>query len=193
MNGHNPADADGMVRRDRQGWRQIWQSVEHYWQSLATREKKLLLVMICCLFAAGYYWGVWQPLHQRIEERRRELQLQTSMTDQIAVAAPAIAEAMQAVKQAAGREKGDLSHTLSARAAAHGVSLTRREVGQDQIQVWTAPLAFNTLLAWLNTLRKDDDIDVVVLAVAATDEPGIVNVQQLVLAAGAAMTQDAEQ
>ncbi|MGL4927967.1 MAG: type II secretion system protein GspM [Plesiomonas shigelloides] len=160
------------------------QQLSHYWQPRRVREKKILLWGGISLLLCGYYWAIWQPLSHQIDYQSGVLRQQQALMMKMNLSA---ADIMARSKRSAAlwSEKTpstSLSQVVSRSAQKHHITLTRIQDKGLNIQVWSEPLPFNTLLAWLNELRKNPSIYVTRLVINSATQSGVVNILELELA-----------
>ncbi|ELO4999965.1 type II secretion system protein M [Escherichia coli] len=143
------------------------------------REKSMLLAAVVLLFSSGYYALIWQPLSERIEQQERMRQQLAVMNTRLKRAGPDII----AARKSGVTTPAQLSRIISDSASARGIVITRMDERGENIQVWTASVVFNDLLAWLNELREKYALDVTQLDVKPAETTGMVNTETLELTA----------
>lgn len=163
------------------------QLLSHYWQPRTVREKKILLWGGISLLLCGYYWAIWQPLSHQIDYQGGVLRQQQALMMKMNLSA---ADIMARSKRSAAlwnkkTSSTSLSQVVSRSTQKHHITLTRIQNKGLNIQVWSEPLPFNTLLAWLNDLREEAGVQAVYLDVTAAEQSGVVQLQRLELSARA--------
>lgn len=159
----------------------VEQLLSHYWQPRTVREKNILLWGGICLLLCGYYLAIWQPLSHQINYQGGVLRQQQALMMKMNLSAADIM-ARSNGSAALWYEKTPptlLSQVVSRSAQKHHITLTRIQNKGLNIQVWSEPLPFNTLLAWLNDLREEAGVQAVYLDVAADEQSGVVQLQRL--------------
>jgi len=149
-----------------------------WWNSLSGRERQLVGVGGILLLIALLYWGAWRPLIQGIEtaEQQRDVQRGTLAWMQLRAAD------LPQVQGRTGRQP-DLATTLEAVATTTskqlGLSLTRLQPLDKQLQLELNPLEFERLMNWLVIMERDYAVSVQMIELAAEGGKGMVKVRRL--------------
>lgn len=146
--------------------------LQSWWQSLQKREQQLVLGAAVTLIIAGFYWLLWQPLHQSNQTQQQQLQLVTQQLLQVrsfpvATAAPKI--------------QGSLTDIISTSARTHKVQVSRMQPQNEQMQVMLNDISFDQLLTWLYELQYQHNVSIVQLDLAVAEAPGMVRVRRLLV------------
>ena len=146
---------------------------------LNAREK--LLVTFCAVFViiGLFYWLIWQPLDQAVENGRKNLASQQALLTWV----KNNSERAIQLRQTAGISNsftGSLPQAVNQSAARLQIKISRMQPQADELQVWIDKAEFNTLLSWLQTLEKSG-VSVLDLDIAEADEAGYIKVRRLKL------------
>lgn len=149
-----------------------------WWNSLSGRERQLVGIGGILLLIALLYWGAWRPLNQGIEtaEQQRDAQRGTLAWMQLRAAD------LPQTQGRSGRQP-DLSTTLEAVATTTskqlGLSLTRLQPLDKQLQLELNPVEFERLMNWLVIMERDYAVSVQMIELAAEGGKGMVKVRRL--------------
>jgi general secretion pathway protein M len=126
--------------------------LQRWYQSLADREKLLLLAaaMIALILLL---WGlVWQPLSNHNQQLRNSLQQKASQLAWMQQAAEQIKTLQQNARPVAS---GSLQQRLTRNASQLGIDLSRIQNSNDgQLKVWIDKTEFNRLLQLIDQLAQ---------------------------------------
>jgi len=157
--------------------------MKNWWQQLEERERLLVSVMTPLLLVALFFWGLWQPLHQHLDEARLSVQSQKKLlnwTRQSVVRVQAAAGS--AANQ--GRLRGSLSQVVSTLAKQQQVDITRLQPQGQMLDVRIDTVPFERFVNFSQALEAQG-VYVEQLNLAASDTPGSVKVRSLRLGGGA--------
>jgi len=155
-------------------------ALKQWLNSLAPRERRIVLAGAAVLAAALAYLLVWEPLQvslsdqrDRLERQRAELAELTRIRDQV--------EKLR--QQAESRDTGSVTAPLSAannvaQSMGLGGALQRVEPrGENRVQVWFEGAAFADLVRWLRTMQSEHRLTVANATIERHEEPGSVTAQ----------------
>ncbi|MFM4649506.1 GspM family type II secretion system protein ExeM [Aeromonas bivalvium] len=152
---------------------------ELWWRGLSAREQRLVAVGGSVLLVGLFYWLVWQPLGNRIEERERQVKSQ----QQTLIWLKEKGEQVLAAQAGSGRNMdlgGTLDGVVNRTAFNHKIKITRLQPQGQELQVWIDQVAFDDLLMWLAELTDKYGVRVQVIEVAREQLPaGMVKVRRL--------------
>ncbi|MFM4703070.1 GspM family type II secretion system protein ExeM [Aeromonas bivalvium] len=152
---------------------------ELWWRGLSAREQRLLAVGGSVLLVGLFYWLVWQPLGNRIEERERQVKSQ----QQTLIWLKEKGEQVLAAQAGSGRNidlGGTLDGVVNRTAFNHKIKIARLQPQGQELQVWIDQVAFDDLLMWLAELTDKYGVRVQVIEVAREQLPaGMVKVRRL--------------
>ncbi|MFG0832745.1 GspM family type II secretion system protein ExeM [Aeromonas bivalvium] len=152
---------------------------ELWWRGLSAREQRLVAVGGSVLLVGLFYWLVWQPLGNRIEERERQVKSQ----QQTLIWLKEKGEQVLAAQAGSGRNMdlgGTLDGVVNRTAFNHKIKIARLQPQGQELQVWIDQVAFDDLLMWLAELTDKYGVRVQVIEVAREQLPaGMVKVRRL--------------
>ncbi|WP_429080016.1 GspM family type II secretion system protein ExeM [Aeromonas bivalvium] len=152
---------------------------ELWWRGLSAREQRLVAVGGSVLLVGLFYWLVWQPLGNRIEERERQVKSQ----QQTLIWLKEKGEQVLAAQAGSGRNMdlgGTLDGVVNRTAFNHKIKIARLQPQGQELQVWIDQVAFDDLLMWLVELTDKYGVRVQVIEVAREQLPaGMVKVRRL--------------
>lgn len=152
---------------------------ELWWRGLSAREQRLVAVGGSVLLVGLFYWLVWQPLGNRIEERERQVKSQ----QQTLIWLKEKGEQVLAAQAGSGRNidlGGTLDGVVNRTAFNHKIKIARLQPQGQELQVWIDQVAFDDLLMWLAELTDKYGVRVQVIEVAREQLPaGMVKVRRL--------------
>ncbi len=155
--------------------------IRNYWQNLMPRERLMLLLGGAAVVFTLIYLLLLEPFVNERERLRQDIELQRELLGWMRNAA---AE-MQHLRGGGAVSRGTAGSTTplltlvdgSARRQGLGEALKRVQPdGQSGVRVWLEQVAFDALLAWLDTLERDSGV-VVSALVVEPQEPGLVKVR----------------
>ncbi len=157
----------------------MMESLLEWWNSLAVRERKLLMVGGGVLALALAWLLVWEPVQQGISEREQAINNHQALIGELQVMREEARTLRgRARANAGGGTRGDLLSLANSSAREHGLGGAVQRVqpqGDDQVQVWLEQAAFDELVAWLGTLQYEHGIRVHNISLERQREPGRVN------------------
>ena len=151
----------------------------NWWQGLNERERRLVAICGPLLLIAILYWGLWTPFANHVAEVKQQLQNQRNTLAWMQQKGGEIK-----ALQASGGNRVDLNMTLEG-----GVNLTSRQMGltltrlqplNNQLQVETEDLEFDRLVNWLVTMERDYGVRVKLIELSAGEQhTGVVKLRRL--------------
>jgi general secretion pathway protein M len=148
-------------------------------RQLSDREQKLTLLSVVVVIVGMFYWGVWAPLQQGLEQERQRARQQTELLQWVEQTAETAGQ-LRASAVNGKQFSGSLAQAVNNTAGRHNITIARMQPQDDTLQVWIDDVNFNQLLAWVNTLENQG---VIVLQADFTEgsAPGLVSVRRLQL------------
>ncbi|PJC85085.1 general secretion pathway protein GspM [Vibrio sp. HA2012] len=156
--------------------------VLHWWGGISVREQRLMLMCGAVLLAGGIYWGIIQPLTERSEQARQQLQDETQLLNWVTDKADRITALRRGGTNVPSVRP--LNQLVSSAAGSYGIELIRMQPRDGMLQVWIKPVAFNRLIRWLAQMKDQQGIDVVFMDISATNRDGVVEIKRLQLKRG---------
>lgn len=147
--------------------------------ALTDREQKLVILSVVVVVIGVFYWGIWAPLNQSIEQQTKLLasnKRTITWVEEQSIRAAQLRRNQGTVK----RVSGSLPQIVTSSSSKHSLNISRMQPQGDEIQVWIDEAPFNDVLSWLNELERDGII-VEQLDVAETNASGMIKLRRLVL------------
>lgn len=152
-----------------------------WWGGLSPREQKLVGAAGVMLLVGIVYWGLWQPLADRVAERERQVAAQQRTLAWLKEKG----EQVLALQASSGRRvdtSGTLEGVVNRAAFNHKITITRLQPQGQELQVWIDTVPFDTLLPWLGELTDRYGIRIQVIEIARENlPPGMVKIRRLQL------------
>lgn len=154
-------------------------NIRAWLESLAPRERLLVLTAAAVGGVALLYLAVWQPLDRAVADMRERVEREQSLAAWVA-GVSAEAAALQGTRRQTtiqGRDESLLSLVdQTARRAGLGEAVRRiQPESDDQAAVTLESAGFNTLITWLRNLERQYGIRPTALTVNRGEEPGTVS------------------
>lgn len=156
--------------------------MKEWWNSLAEREQRLVMMLAPVLLIAVLFFGIWKPVmtgasqtEQQVAAAERELAWMKTQAERV----------LSAARQPTGAKgSGSLSAIVNQVAAGRSITITRLQPQGDALQVWIDEVSWGDLLGLLETLKRDYGVMVTSADLARTDTEGLVKVRRLELTRG---------
>lgn len=148
-----------------------------WWQQLAAREQRLLLICLPVLLLGAFYWLIWQPLHQAQQRNAQALQQAEQQLVALQQAKPMLLQAGADLQ----RTGGSLAQIVSNSARSFNVRVSRMQPQGEQLQLVLEDAPYEQLLPWLHQLYYQNGVRLVQVDLAATDKSGVVRVRRMVI------------
>ena len=149
------------------------------WQQLSSREQQLVILMTIVVTITLFYFLLWSPLQQGIDDGKTRYQAQTAALLKMQKQA---AEAKSL--QASGRtntshikDSSTLLGLIERTAQQNKLKSTLQKVqpdGKDGARIWIDNAPFDQVIQWLNVLSSQG-ITISEISFERQDEPGRVN------------------
>ncbi|MGY3926970.1 GspM family type II secretion system protein ExeM [Aeromonas simiae] len=152
-----------------------------WWGSISPREQRLVGIGGVSLLVGLLYWGVWQPLADRVAERERQVAAQQRTLGWLKEKGEMVL-ALQAVTGRQVDTGGTLEGVINRTASNHKITIARLQPQGQDLQVWIDTIPFDSLLLWIAELTDRYGIQVQVIEIARENQPpGMVKVRRLQL------------
>lgn len=155
--------------------------MKDWFDSLDSREKRILIIGASVLFLALMYLLAWEPFIKKsatLEESNLENAALVAWMEQSAEEA----KELQAKLQASGPTGSSKGQSLlgiidkTAKRDKLGKAVKRVQPdGQSKARVWLESANFNDMIKWLESLQRREGIHIVTSVVEKLDEDGLVN------------------
>ena len=154
-----------------------------WWEQLAEREQRLVLICGGLTLLAILYWGLWAPISaaaasraQQLVNTERDLAWLKVQAETVLAAGPQTA--------AGAIDSGALTKVVNETARRHNITISRLQPQGNGLQVWIDEVSWSSLLALLEQLQRDHGIVVNSVDLARSDNGGRVKVRRLELTRG---------
>ena len=148
------------------------------YRQLNEREQRLVLISGVVLIIALFYWVIWQPLSNSLEQQQARLESQSELllwVQENAVRA-------QQLRRTSGNKVfcGSLPQAVNASSARFNIAIARMQPQDDEIQVTVDEAPFNDVLGWLQNM---EEMGILILQadLAEGNAPGMVRIRRLQL------------
>ena len=156
--------------------------MKQWFNGLQQREQQLVVAMALVVLVGILYWGLWQPLSERLERARAGVQAQQRLLAWVEKNADEVIRLRAKGGQNRTVSRGSLNQIANQTAGRFQLVLTRLQPQGERLQIWIDKAEFTQLLKWLGMLQRDHGIRIDSVDLAADDQRGFVNVRRLVLA-----------
>lgn len=153
-----------------------------WWQGLALREQRLLLVALPILLLWLLWQGLALPLERSRDRAQQRLSRDQAMLTRVKATASEIARLQRAGSTLKAPVNTPLDQLVNRTAGAYQLQVTGLKRSQGRLQVSLANVPFDSLLAWLVELEQGSGVITKRLRLKKTDKPGMVQVDRLELA-----------
>lgn len=149
-----------------------------WYNSLIFREKLLVLCALILTVTMSFYFFLWAPLNQALEENQKALvneQALVSWLEEKTLRAKLLQD-----KGASETPSGTLTQIVNQTTRGTAIAISRMQPQGEELQVLIDSVPFNDLIEWLNTLERRG----VVISqsdIIGTNTSGIVQVRRLQL------------
>ena len=147
------------------------------WQKLNPREQNLVKVGAVFFGILVFYLAVWQPLNDKLalaEKRFAEQKESLVWLQQQS-------RLVQNVVAGGGNSNLNLNQLINSTSRQYGVTISRYQPKNEDLQVWVEDVPFNGFMQWLNTLVQQHGVVIRQLDIGAGDVQGTVKVKRLQL------------
>lgn len=153
------------------------QQITQWWQNLAQREQRLVVVCIPILLLGIFYWLIWQPLHQAQQRNHMALQQLEQQWRSLQQAKPLLQQTAGPIE----RSGGSLAQIISTSSRNYNIRVSRMQPQNDQLQLVLEDVAYEQIIPWLHQLHYQNGVRLLHIDLAATDNSGIVRVRRMVI------------
>ena len=150
------------------------------YQQLSEREQKLAQLSAVVVVISLFYWLVWAPLNNALEQNRKVVKEQTALLQWVQSTAD---KAVQLKRSSSGKTtnfSGSLPQTVNQTAQRFNIAISRMQPQGDTLQIWVDKVAFNDVISWLHDLESKG-ISILDADFTDTDTSGQVKVRRLLL------------
>lgn len=152
-----------------------------WWGGITPREQKIVGAAGAMLVVGLFYWGLWQPLADRVAERERQVVAQQRTLAWLKEKG----ELVLAMRGNSGGQidtSGTLEGVVNRTAFNHKITIARLQPQGQELQVWIDTVPFDTLMLWMAELTDRYGVQVMVIEIARENlPPGMVKIRRLQL------------
>lgn len=159
--------------------------LQAWWQKLTLREQRLLFVAAISLLVGLLYWGVALPA---IEKQKQAVELKRTESELLIWVQERANHIVQLrkVEGKGGQEaivanNSPLNQVVSSSTKRFQIELVRMQPLNQTLQVWIKPSPFNQFIQWIDHLKNSEGVDVEVMDISNSQQPGIIEVKRLLL------------
>ena len=147
-----------------------------WWASLQAREQRLVGWGAVVLVIGGFYWLIWQPLHQSLGNQQAQAKAAAEQLVWLQTQLPLLSAQNNAMRSSAS-----LNEVVSQTAQSFQIQVSRMQPNNEQLQLTVEDVSFDKLLRWLHELQYQQGIRLVQLDLATADQPGMVRVRRMLI------------
>ncbi|MBY5923518.1 type II secretion system protein GspM [Ferrimonas balearica] len=156
-----------------------WQQAQQWWSDRTDQEQRLLTLLAPVLVIGLFYWLIWAPISNGLDQAERAVQAERMNLSQIKENASRYVSLQRGSSNRPGG--GNLSQIVSRTAASAGLTIARMQPQGDNLQLWLEDTQFEKLMAWLAELQQQNGVNVEALDITAANDPGLIQVRRLQL------------
>ena len=154
--------------------------IKDYWKQLSTRERQLLILTGVVVMITLFYFSLWQPLQDGIDNNRKRLQAQSNQLQLIQQQAAEAQQLSGSGKRRQGRvtDSSSMLAIIERTANQKKIKTALQKIqpeGQDGVRLWLEDIAFDQLIDWLSLLDTQHGIYVSDISLQRDDKPGRVD------------------
>jgi general secretion pathway protein M len=158
----------------------IVEPANQWWQGISAREKVLVVSLSLIVIIASLYWGVVAPLQSQHASAVQRLNSEKQLYSWVEDKANQITQ-LRAERGQVRVSNQPLNQVVSSSVKRYNIELQRVQPRDEALQVVVAPIAFNTLVQWLEFLQQQYGVKVEFMDINQTDTEGVVEVKRLQL------------
>ena len=152
-------------------------SVIEKFKALSDREQRLILICGVAIIVGFFYWLIWSPINQSIEQNAQKI---VAKTDLLSYVQSSAARLKGASSSQSKTFSGSLTQAVNSGASRYKISITRMQPQGEELQVWIDNVDFSQMMSWLNDLERRG-VKIIVADIAESDSQGFVKVRRLQL------------
>lgn len=150
-----------------------------WWQTLSARERQLVSLLAGFVVLFTVTMGIIKPIQTYASRAEQQLATQRSLQQWVMTTSAEI-EALR-VQHGTGVRSIPINNAIAQSAQRYNIELSRIENRDEDVQVWLAPLPFDQLTRWLDTLKAQYGITASALDIERDQTSGVVQVRRLAL------------
>lgn len=149
-------------------------ALTQWWRSLRSSEQQILKLAAVVLALGLFMTLIWQPMHQQLAGNQAQAQAARAQLQWLTQQMPLLSTA----KAGTG---GSLNDKVAQSSRLFGISVSRMQPKNDQLDLLLADVPFEQLLRWLQVLQQEHGVRLVTLEITETEQAGLVRVRRLVV------------
>ncbi len=146
-------------------------------KALSDREQRLVLICGVAIIVGAFYWLIWSPINQSIEQNSQKIVAKTDLLSYVQSSAERLKGASSSQSKTFS---GSLTQAVNSGASRYKISITRMQPQGEELQVWIDNVDFSQMMSWLNDLERSG-VKIIVADIAESDTQGFVKVRRLQL------------
>jgi len=148
--------------------------VLQWWRGLRASEQQMLRVAAVVLALGLFMTLVWQPLHQQLASSEAQAKAASAQLQWLRQQMPFLAGSQVATQ-------GSLNDKIAQSSRLFGISISRMQPKNHQLELMLADVRFDQLLRWLHSLQQEQGVVLITLEITEAEQAGMVRVRRLVV------------
>lgn len=149
-------------------------AIQQWWRTLRPSEQQMLKLAGLVLALGLFMTLVWQPLHQQRADHQAQAQAARAQLQWLAQQLPLLSNTTTS-------SSGSLNDKVAQSSRLFGISVSRMQPKNEQLDLMLADVRFDQLLRWLQVLQQEHGVQLVTLELTETEQAGLVRVRRLVV------------
>ncbi|EWH11239.1 general secretion pathway protein M [Catenovulum agarivorans DS-2] len=150
--------------------------MKQWFESLAEREKRLVIGAAVVFVIGLFFQLIWGPLNNALEKAEQNVKNKQAL---LLWVSEKTAEYQQLKGNSKASASGSLNQIVNSAARQAGISIARMQPQGDSLQVQIDQVEFNAFVRWLATLVQNKGLTIESLDITETDRTGAVRVRRL--------------
>lgn len=158
--------------------KQQFEALNLWYQSLAQRDRIMVIGTSVVMVITLFYLLVWEPLYQGLEQQQQQYKSQQSIVSWMQQAAAEIKTLKRSGAKTATKSNQPVSLIIEQSAKISGLKNNIGKLessGKQGARVKLDTASFDQMLIWLNTLEKRHGITVTSASIERAEKTGTVN------------------
>ena len=149
------------------------------YKALTEREQILVIFSIIMLVIAFFYFIIWSPLNNALQQQKQLLDNQQDLLVWVKDSA-ARAQQLRRSSKSSQPLKGSLPQVVNRTTSQHNIEISRMQPKGEELQVWIEEAPFNSVLEWLKAL-EDAGVAILQADIVESDTTGYIKIRRLQL------------
>lgn len=150
--------------------------MKQWFENLAEREKKLVIIASVVLLLGVFLQFIWMPLSNGLTEAQAKQQKQKALLEYVI---QKTAEVKAGNKKSRVKASGSISQIVSQSARRSKIAIARLQPQGNSLQVQVDEIAFNELLKWVTDLTERQGLVIESIDISQSDRAGAVQIRRL--------------